>query len=271
MDINNFSIQEARQIDLVKYLGKLGYDPRKIRNQDYWYTSPLRNEKTPSFKVNKTINCWYDFGLGEGGSIIDFGIKYFNCSVKEFLEKLKVSNYKNVLQPALFFHRSGPKLKRRNEGQNAIKITEISSIHSPGLIAYINSRFIDLELAKRYCKEVNFELYNRSHTAIGFKNDTGGYELRNEYFKGSSSPKFTTLICSHKYYNDLAVFEGFFSFLAYQTALQATKRLPESQTNFLILNSLSFFEMSKSLMQRYQSVKLFLDRDKAGIKHTEKA
>ena len=34
----------------------------------------------------------------------------------------------------------------------------------------------------------------KKHTAIGFKNNTGGYELRSENFKGSSSPKDVTLI-----------------------------------------------------------------------------
>jgi DNA primase len=80
----NFSIKDAKQIDLIEYLNKLWHKPSKIRNNDYWYLSPLRDEQTASFKVNKSLNCWFDFGLGEGGSIIDFGIKYFNCSVKEF-------------------------------------------------------------------------------------------------------------------------------------------------------------------------------------------
>ena len=33
----------------------------------YWYLSPLRNERTPSFKVNDRINEWYDFGEATGG------------------------------------------------------------------------------------------------------------------------------------------------------------------------------------------------------------
>src|SRR4051812_2440166 len=104
MDPHNFSIQEAKQVDLVEYLQKLGYSPSEIRNADYWYRSPLRDENTASFKINKNLNCWFDFGLGEGGTIIDFGIKYFNCSVKEFLQKLKNSQ-PNFNQPSLSFHR----------------------------------------------------------------------------------------------------------------------------------------------------------------------
>ena len=45
---------DAKQLDLVDYLASLGHQPAKVRNQDYWYLSPLREEKTPSFKVNRT-------------------------------------------------------------------------------------------------------------------------------------------------------------------------------------------------------------------------
>ena len=36
---------------MIDYLSKLGYQPAKIKNNDYWYLSPLREERTPSFKV----------------------------------------------------------------------------------------------------------------------------------------------------------------------------------------------------------------------------
>ena len=82
------SIEEARQTDMVEYLSKLGHEPAKIRGVDYWYLSPLREERTPSFKVNRKLNRWYDHGLGKGGNIIDFAILYHNCTVGEFLHQL---------------------------------------------------------------------------------------------------------------------------------------------------------------------------------------
>lgn len=74
MQNNPFNIQEAEQIDMFEYLEQLGYKSQKISNNDYWYSSPLREEKEPSFKVNRKLNVWFDHGLGKGGSIIDFGI-----------------------------------------------------------------------------------------------------------------------------------------------------------------------------------------------------
>src|SRR5690606_16241833 len=82
------SIGEVKEIDMVSYLARLGYEPAKIRNVDYWYLSPLRDEKTPSFKINRKLNRWYDHGIGKGGNLIDFAILYSDCTVGEFLQKI---------------------------------------------------------------------------------------------------------------------------------------------------------------------------------------
>jgi hypothetical protein len=47
--------------------------------------------------------------------------------------------------------------------------------------------------------------------------------------------------------------------------------LPVRQTNFLVLNSLSFFERSLLLMEKHQSIHLYLDQDEAGRKNTKQA
>lgn len=49
---------------------------------------PFHSEKTPSFKVyseNRKFKC---FGCGEGGSVIDFVMKYFELSFKQAIEKI---------------------------------------------------------------------------------------------------------------------------------------------------------------------------------------
>lgn len=98
--MKNLICAEAKQIDLVDYLASLGHLPQKVRNQDYWYLSPLRDEKTPSFKVNRPLNVWYDHGTGKGGNLVDFGTLYFNCSVADLLQRLS----QNQAAPAFSFH-----------------------------------------------------------------------------------------------------------------------------------------------------------------------
>ena len=64
------NIQEAKQIKIADYLQSLGHRPVKQQGANLWYKSPLRNESEASFKVNTTMNSWFDFGMGKGGNII---------------------------------------------------------------------------------------------------------------------------------------------------------------------------------------------------------
>ena len=64
------------------------------------------------------------------------------------------------------------------------------------LCSYLKQRRIDKTISDKYCNEVTFKFTNKDakHIGIGFKNGAGGYELRSEYFKLSSSPKYITYI-----------------------------------------------------------------------------
>ncbi|WP_147203074.1 toprim domain-containing protein [Segetibacter aerophilus] len=98
---------------------------------------------------------------------------------------------------------------------------------------------------------------------MGFKNSAGGYGLRSKYFKGSSTPKWVTHIDNRA--NNISVFEDFFDYLSYQVLHQEQL---QPLTNFLILNSPSFFERSLLLMEKHYQVHLYLNHDNAGRKCT---
>jgi hypothetical protein len=98
--MEKLNCEQAKRLDLVEYLAFLGYQPQKIRNGDYWYLSPLRDERTASFKINRKLNVWYDHGSGKGGDLIDFGTLYHGCSISDLLERL--SRYQ--ARPVLSFH-----------------------------------------------------------------------------------------------------------------------------------------------------------------------
>ncbi|HVU57731.1 MAG TPA: toprim domain-containing protein [Puia sp.] len=259
---HHISCREAKQQDLVAYLERLGHLPKRVKGDDYWYLSPLREESDPSFKVNKKFNIWYDHGLGKGGNLIDFGVLYYGCTVKELLQRL--DNHSSFQQPP-----SGssvhPTQKSVAKEESKISILSATEINSPLLIEYLNTRKISLDIARKYCRQVAFQLYGKQITAIGFPNRSGGYELRNGNFKGSSSPKDITYIDNGQ--PSVAVFEGFFSYLSFH---QLTQQQPTA-TNMLVLNSLAFLEKSRSLMEQHQAINLYLDRDRSGQQLTEKA
>lgn len=251
------SVEEVKNTDMVDYLSSLGIKPAKVTRNDYWYLSPFREETTPSFKVNRKMNRWYDFGEGKGGNIIDFGIQFHKCSVSELLKRMTKS---------FSFQQQNTAIKKEDEDAKKIKIINEKEITSLVLIRYLHKRRIPLDIAAKFCREIDYELYGKNYYAIGFKNNAGGYELRNEKFKASSSPKDITLIESNA--EKLTVFEGFFNFLSY---LAIHYKQEQPATNFLVLNSTSFFEKSLPLMQSHKSVHLYLDCDTTGQKCIQKA
>lgn len=357
--------EEGNKLGLVEYLFSLGFAPAKIRGNNYWYLSPLRDEKEASFKIDRNKNVWYDHGAGRGGSVVDFVMQYFNCDVQTALQKLssqqvsekqftstgrlpfiipsKVNpqelfdDYNNILtteksdqkRPPFHLHENSL-IDHRDAAETAIEIIAAKKpVTDPMLCRYLKQRKIAKDVADKYCNEVVFKFRNkeRKHIAIGFKNGAGEYELRSKYFKLSSSPKYVTYITTErqncdtetrhtstcfdspneqqqKYKNEdnylfnrsfivsqnnlskssfhhnlnsddeaqnqhqkqprsIAVFEGFFDFLTYQTM---HKNQQQALTDFLILNSLAFFERSLLLMEKHERIHLYLDHDEAGKK-----
>jgi hypothetical protein len=264
---------------------------------------------------------------------------YFNCDVHQALQKIEahiadkrvrflMNNAKgkeNQLsfqqqKDTLFHLHENSLINEGHAAETAIKIIASKQpITHPLLCRYLKERGINKNIADRYCHEVSFKLNNkdREHVAIGFKNNAGGYELRNGFFKLSSAPKYVTYINNGDAKNEpaskeqrteilpidsgiiplkfneqnlvsdaknpgeiseqnqtvkqaksIAVFEGFFDFLSWQTVHQ---NQDHKLTNFLILNSLSFFERSLLLMEKHEHINLYLDHDAAGRKCVEQA
>ena len=258
---------EANQIDLVNYLHYAGHQPKKISGNNYWYYSPLRVENTPSFKINKVKNVWYDHGIGKGGKLVDFVIEFHHINVSEALqqitsfqgEKALKSYAEEPLVPRQVYNNNTP-----YDGEIAISIMAAKQpIQDLSLCSYLIRRGIENSIANAWCHEIHFTNGDREkvYRAIGFKNNAGGYELRNEYFKGSATPKWITYVDNKS--DRLTVFAGFFDFLSYQSMHQNQQ---QALSGFLILNSLSYFERSLLLMEKYDSIHLYLDNDNASKK-----
>lgn len=207
------------------------------------------------------MNRWKDWGTGESGNLVDFGILYHRCSVQEFLKQLASSVQENVPYQKI---KQAPSL--HDEESSRINILSVKNIYSFPLIKYLRQRRIPDSIASQYLQEVSYGLNNKNYYALGFKNDSGGYELRNQYIKAASAPKDSTFINNNA--KDLAVFEGFFNFLSYRTMYLKQE---EPIRNYLILNSTSFFDKNLSRMLDHQQVHLYLDNDKTGQKFTQKA
>ncbi|WP_289022033.1 toprim domain-containing protein [uncultured Salegentibacter sp.] len=247
------SWEKARNICIVKTLAKLGHFPSRIAEKEAWFLSPLRSETQASFSVSLHKNLWYDFGIGKGGSTIDLIMEMKSCTVKEALEYLM-----NDMAAFSFSHLKTEGRLRRTE----IRILDVESIYLQGLIDYLKSRNIPLEVGNNYCKQIWYHCKGKRFFAIGLQNHKGGWELRNKFFKSSSSPKTFSLIENDS--KQLLITEGMFDFLSLATIDEDLVQSSDS----IILNSLAFIKRIEILIPKYKRVLLFLDNDPAGEKAT---
>jgi hypothetical protein len=91
-------------------------------------------------------------------------------------------------------------------------------LSSPALLSYLQERGINTALAKRECREAHFTNNGKRYFAIAFPNISGGYEIRNRYFKGCIAPKEISHIRqSGEPRKACYVFEGFMDYLSFLT------------------------------------------------------
>ncbi|WP_191968022.1 CHC2 zinc finger domain-containing protein [Rhizosphaericola mali] len=276
MQNEQFNFKAAKeQIDLVYYIVSLGFQYSKQNHHDYWFKSPLHEEHTASFKVDRRRQIWYDHGTGQGGDLIDFIKAFHRCDFKESLTKLQ--EYLG-LNPSTMEAKNKQNIEQDNfeNADKHIHIIAERSVQKYYLRQYIQSRHISISIAEKFLKEVDYSLKERNYTALGFANNDGGYELRNKYFKGSSMPKAPTIISLTEGKNDisqqsLSVFEGFFSILSFLELLEKDKHFTEKPDSILVLNSLSFLNKSQDLILSFGQIDMYLDGDTAGKKATKHA
>jgi len=261
--MRKLNCEEARKLSIVNYLEKCGFSPQYIRGNNHWYLSPMRDEKHASFKVDSQKNLWFDHGTGEGGNFVDLGIRLHRCSVDQLLARLSAADNSLPFQPPLT---GSVNAAAAEPDMQRIKILDVSPLNDSDLTAYITGRGIDLTTARWYCREITFSMNDKTYTAVGFENRSGGYELRNSWFKGSSSPKDITLLSSHDNARAVCVIEGFVDFLS----LQALRQMPDEPVDIIVLNSVSLIGRSIDLLSNYGQVYQYLNHDKAGYAAAEK-
>lgn len=128
------------------------------------------------------------------------------------------------------------------------------------MLGYLTGRGIDPAIARTYCREVRYTIGGKEYFAIGFRNDAGGWELRNPLFKGSSTPKNITTLDNSS--DTAMVFEGFIDFLSY---LSLKGNLSPS-IDTAVLNSVTNLQKAVPFLARHSVIHAFLDNDDAGRK-----
>ena len=77
--------KQFNSISLEEVLLSLGHLPTKQNEKEAWYLNPFATESQASFKINKSLNYWYLFSEGIGGTTVDLLKKYLNKTASEIL------------------------------------------------------------------------------------------------------------------------------------------------------------------------------------------
>lgn len=269
---------QAKQIDLNEFLSKIGFKHNSKKGSELWYISPLHQEDTPSFKVENSL-VWFDHAIGKGGNIIDFVMCYYNLDFKRSLQKISdvwgsvtqqvkttdtffLQQQKNINKIKNFANSSS----NDKNGDAVPTIKKIQELQNPSLIKYLESRKIDINIAKKYLKEIYWINHksNKSNFGLAFENDKKGYEVRNSILKLNLGGKALTTIKGTDL-SKLSIFEGFMDFLSALTYY----KLESFKSTVIVLNSLALIDNHLELLNA-PIVYSFLDNDKAGKLATQK-
>ena len=243
--------KQFNTIKLEEVLQILGHLPTKQTAKEAWFLNPFANENHASFKINKNLNYWYLHSEGIGGNNIDFMMKYLKASVKEVLEWAEKQNFSSF-QSQKDYHSKSSSLN--------YSITEIKELQNENLKIYLQQRGLSPTVYS-LVKEVHFAIGEKKLYAIGFENLSGGWELRNQFYKGSLLKKDISVVNLNNNLEknkNVVVFEGFIDTLSF------VEMKPFYKGDLLVMNSVSLLNKTKEYLKNYSEFHLFLDNDKAG-------
>jgi len=252
--------KQFNTIRLEEVLLSLGQLPTKQNEKEAWYLNPFASESQASFKINKSLNKWYLFSEGIGGNNTDFMKKYLDTSVNEVLDWAQKQNFSS-------FHQQAQHSKKT---ESNYRIDQVLNLNNPNLKKYLQERGLSPKIYD-YIKEVRFTVAEKKLYAIGFENLSGGFELRNSFYKGSLLKKDISIFnlnsnaqgvlnFQDKNIKGVTVFEGFMD------ALSFIEMQKSFSGDILVMNSIALLNKSIEHLKNYSDINLFLDNDNAGIK-----
>lgn len=247
-------IKEIKSIPLASFMSRIGHEPTARKGTRLWYKSPLRQEHTPSFKVETALNCWYDFGLGRGGNIIDLAAELYQSTDLRYLMRCIADSCPVPSVPTVAFpypqRHSAPSMER----------FEVVPLEHRALVAYLQERGIPAHIATTNCKEAHYSVNSKTYFAVAFENVNNGWELRNRYFKGCHGRKDISYLpwARDGPSTECAVFEGFIDYLS-ALALGII-----SGADAIILNSVVNVNKAVPYLKGYTAINCYLDNDIVG-------
>lgn len=237
--------QANENISIKEVMESFSLFPSKEHPKTAYYYAINRQERTPSLLVNYVKNIAFDFGTGKQYDVVSIVQELKQCTVSDAFEYLSRFD----------FSYKKPSVTEAITAENTNQILEVKEVIHPALLDYLKSR--KLESQKSELSEVYYRINDKRYFGLGFKNDSGGYEIRSSFSKICLGKKDITTIKNNS--ENLKVFEGFTDYLSLKI-LEPEK----TPSDYLILNSVAMVHKASGLFGNYKSVEMYLDNDRAG-------
>ncbi|SFT05595.1 hypothetical protein [Mucilaginibacter polytrichastri] len=258
--MNPAAIRE--QVSITALLARLGYQPVHNSGRESVYRSVLHQDgKKPSFCVNDTLGMWYDKRTGKGGNVIDFGLAFWpGLATREVCGKLNDVMHQAVL-PAVAGVKQAGKRRRKSLKLPYFRIDKVCELGQTTSIRQFLERRGIWEEAQGVLQEVHYHKVDTHqkptlYAAAGYRNEHGGWQVRNKYFKGCLANKGLTLLAGDS--RRLCVFKDIFDYLSWK------HEHPDLSNSALIINSYSLLPAAIKVAMRYPELAVYFDHSPEG-------
>ena len=277
------TIDEIKSVSILQWMRENNYGDGLRKGRNYFFCSPLRSERTPSFAVNPAQNLWCDFGSANknGGNLINLVeqlnptwsehqvLAYLEQQIKDLnLDFTEDYNARIKEEEEKQKWKEGKQAEREEQLNNDTVVDMVIPLSHPYLRDYIIQRRINFNIAQRYCKEVHYSLYGKRYYAIAFMNVANGMETRNKLYKRCIGKKTISAIYPKGTpQKQCCIFEGFFDLLTYvtiETSMPDTGICIGAPCDFFVLNGVGEVRQLLPYLKDYDSIHCYLDNDDAG-------
>lgn len=279
----DMTIDEIKSVSILQWMRSNSYGEGTRKGRNYFFYSPLRSERTPSFCVNTTQNLWCDFGSANnnGGNIINLVeqlnpswsehqvLSFIEQQVKDFRLEFN-EDYNARLKEEEEKQRwiEGKRAEREEQLNQETVVEMVIPLSHPVLRDYVIQRQIDYSIAQRYCQEVHYSLRGKHYYAIAFMNVANGMEARNKFNKRCIGKKSISIVFPLKTpQKRCCIFEGFFDMLTYatiETWMPGTGISVGQPCDYYVLNGVGEVKLLLPYLKAYDSIHCYLDNDDAG-------
>jgi len=255
-------------LSIKSLLNHLGFKSVISNEKERFYSNVFasNNLKPNSFRLDHTLDVWFDKSIGKGGGILDFAKYYWpNLHINAIKEKL--SSFSSIKE----YHYMFPINDKKKRKRKPIKLPnyQVASIRKLGFTNEVSTFLQEAglwEIADSNLVEVHYYVKDekgkcRDFCAAGWPNENGGWEVYAKNFKSCIGPKGMTFFQAST--RNIAIFQEFTDYLKHRDKLYSL------YSSILVLNSPQFVSAAIKRSSKYDNVKFYFDGKREGYKETQ--